>query len=76
LRARLEFVHPNSAPPAAQAHLPFELRGVVGGDMPYVQLTDGQKLVQGGTSQGWRLASISESQVVFDSGGRRAVVPR
>ena len=74
--AKLSFVQPAAAARVSEARLPFQIRGVVGGDMPYVLLPDGEKLAQGGTWQGWRLATISANQIVFDSGARRAVIQR
>jgi type III secretion system YscD/HrpQ family protein len=67
---------PPPAPRGVESRLPFQLRGVVGGDMPYVLLSDGDKLSQGGVWKGWRLASISASQVVFENGAQRAVLTR
>ena len=66
------------APAAASAApaLPFTVRSVVGGDMPYVLLTNGEKLAQGAVSQGWRLSAVSVNQVVFENGARRAVLTR
>ncbi len=60
----------------AMARLPFQLRSVMGGDLPYVVLADGGKLIEGGSRQGWRLVSVDGEQVVFENGTRRAVVPR
>jgi len=75
-RATLAFVSPPVAAPGAEARLPFQIRSVVGGDMPYVLLPGGERLAQGGTWQGWRLAGVSGNQVVFENGARRAVVQR
>lgn len=88
LRARLDIVQAGAAasaapvapvaPAAASAAstLPFTVRSVVGGDMPYVLLTNGEKLAHGAVSQGWRLSAVSVSQVVFENGARRAVLTR
>lgn len=80
LRATMAFAQsaptPSPAPRGVEARLPFQLRGVVGGDMPYVLLSDGDKLSQGGVWKGWRLASISAGQVVFENGAQRAVLSR
>ncbi len=67
---------PAPAPRGAEARLPFQVRGVVGGELPYVLLAGGDKLSQGGVWQGWRLASISAGQVVFENGTQRAVLAR
>jgi type III secretion protein D len=75
-RVTLAIVQPPSARRVGETPLPFQIRSVVGGDMPYVLLPDGEKLAQGGTRQGWRLASISANQVVFENGARRATVQR
>ena len=56
--------------------LPFQIRGVVGGDMAYVLLSSGDKLSQGGVWQGWRLASVTATQVTFENGAQRAVLAR
>ncbi|WP_374608473.1 FHA domain-containing protein [Diaphorobacter nitroreducens] len=80
LRAAMTFAPgaptPSPAPRVAEASLPFQIRGVVGGDMPYVLLADGDRLAQGGVWKGWRLASISAAQVVFENGAQRAVLTR
>lgn len=80
-RAALVFAQPAAAPaaplpPRTDGRLPFQVRGVVGGDMPYVLLSDGDKLSQGGVWRGWRLAAISAGQVVFENGTQRAVLTR
>jgi hypothetical protein len=66
------------APPAAavSTNLPFDVRGVIGGENPYVVLLGGEKLARGGTWKGWRLVEISSNQVVFDNDSRRAIVQR
>jgi type III secretion protein D len=56
--------------------LPFNVLGVVGGDVPYLLLPDGVKLARGGVLQGWRFAALSEQQIVFENGARRAVLQR
>lgn len=80
LRATMAFAQsapaPSPAPRANEARLPFQIRGVVGGDMAYVLLSSGDKLSQGGVWQGWRLASITASQVTFENGAQRAVLTR
>jgi type III secretion protein D len=76
-RASMTFVQAKPEPRApSDARLPFDVRSVVGGDMPYVLLQDGEKLARGGVRQGWRLAGISGTQVVFENNGRRAVLQR
>jgi type III secretion protein D len=81
--ARIAFVQtsvvqspPAADQPPAEGALPFEVRSVVGGDMPYVILPGGRKLARGGMWQGWRLAGISADRAVFENGARRAIVPR
>lgn len=80
LRAAMTFAPgtPTPAPVAsgAQAQLPFHVRGVVGGDMPYVLLADGDKLALGGVRKGWRLATVSASQVMFENGAQRVALTR
>jgi hypothetical protein len=63
--------------PVVDTKLPFEVRSVVGGDMPYVLLAGGEKLGRGGAYAGWRFAGLNkDSQAVFESGSRRAVLQR
>ncbi len=80
LRATMAFAQsaptPAPAPRAGESRLPFQVRGVVGGDMPYVLLSGGDRLSQGGVWQGWRLASITGGQLVFENGAQRAVLAR
>jgi hypothetical protein len=69
---------PHLSAPAGDgdAQLPFQVRSVVGGDMPYVLLSGGERLAQGGSWQGWRFAALTGHQVVFENGAQRAIVPR
>ena len=57
---------------ASAAPLPFRIRGVVGGAVPYVVLGDGSKLQPGGRRAGWRLVAVEPDRLVFD--GPRALV--
>lgn len=66
--------------PAAPAHasaapLPFSIRSVVGGEVPYIVLGDGSKLQPGGRRAGWRLVAVESDRIVFD-GPRPLVVRR
>lgn len=54
---------------------PFAILGVVGGDVPYVVLPGGAKLLPGGSHAGWRLQTIDADVLVFDS-PKRLVVSR
>jgi type III secretion system YscD/HrpQ family protein len=45
--------------------LPFRIRQVVAGSMPFVVLTDGTRLFEGGGHQGYRLVSIKAHRLVF-----------
>jgi type III secretion protein D len=56
--------------------LPFTPRSVMGGNTPYVVMSDGAKLMLDGVRQGWRLSSISHAEIVFENGSRRAVLQR
>jgi type III secretion protein D len=56
--------------------LPFTPRSVMGGNTPYVVMSDGAKLMLDGVHQGWRLLSISRAEIVFENGSRRAVLQR
>jgi type III secretion protein D len=63
--------------PVMETQLPFEVRSVVGGEMPYVLLAGGEKLARGGAYAGWRFAGLNkDSQAVFENGSRRAVLQR
>ncbi|MGB3068122.1 MAG: type III secretion system inner membrane ring subunit SctD [Ottowia sp.] len=73
LRVVPELLAPTSQ--AAHAKPPFPIRGVVGGDVPYLVLPGGGKLLPGGTHAGWRLQSIEPDVLVFDA-PRRLVVAR
>ena len=64
-------------PVAARASLPFSVRSIVGGVMPFVTLGDGRKLVLEGEAEGWRLAAIGTTAVVFEHrDGARITVER
>lgn len=56
---------------ASAAPLPFRIRSVVSGPVPYVVLSDGSKLQPGGRRAGWRLVAIETDHLVFD--GPRAL---
>ncbi len=60
---------------AERGKAPFPIRGVVGGPVPYVILSDGGKLLPGGTHAGWRLQAIEPQLLIFDA-PRRLVVER
>jgi hypothetical protein len=74
--AQLQLLQSGDDAVAQSEALPFEIRAAVGGNMPYVLLPGGQRLARGGEWQGWRLATVSDNQLVFENGSRRAVVPR
>ncbi|MDP3139362.1 MAG: hypothetical protein Q8N17_23875, partial [Burkholderiaceae bacterium] len=67
---------PAREPTRKSVPLPFEVRGVVGGNLPYVVLSDGHKLARGGTWQGWSLGTVSASEIVFENGASRSVIAR
>lgn len=56
---------------ASAAPLPFRIRSVVSGPIPYVVLGDGSKLQPGGRRAGWRLVAVEPDRLVFD--GPRAL---
>ena len=62
-------IHANAAP------VPFQIRSIVGGAVPYVVLADGSKLQPGGQRSGWRLVQIEPGRLVFD-GPKTLVVQR
>ncbi|MDK2123478.1 type III secretion system inner membrane ring subunit SctD [Parachitinimonas caeni] len=55
--------------------LPFGIRSVVGGDMPYVITQSGEKIIAGGKIGAYRLASVSDSEIIFE-GPERVRVAR
>ena len=57
------------------ATMPFAIAGVVGGPMPYIILPNRQKVLVGGSVNGWRLVQIDAHQIILD-GPRRLVVNR
>ena len=56
--------------------LPFQIRSIVSGDSPFVVLADGEKILTGGSSHGWKLLAVDADAVTFDNGKQRAVVRR
>ena len=60
---------------ASKAPLPFSIRSVVGGAVPYIVMGDGSKLQPGGRHAGWRLVAVEPDRIVFD-GPRSLVVLR
>jgi type III secretion protein D len=54
------------APPTPSASLPFTLRSVMGGSMPFVTLADGRRLALDGQAEGWRLVAVRTDAVVFE----------
>ncbi len=61
----------------ARVSLPFSVRSIVGGVMPFVTLGDGRKLVLEGEVDGWRLAAIGTTAVIFEHrDGSRITVER
>jgi len=59
---------PKSGPAAAVAapKLPFEIRSVVGGKLPYLVLADQSRLLPGGEMAGFRLIEISPTELIFE----------
>ena len=57
--------------------LPFALRSVVGGTIPFVTLGDGRRLTVDGQVDGWRLLAIRPEAVVFENAeGARITLER
>ena len=57
--------------------LPFAVRSIVGGTIPFVTLGDGRKLVLEGEFEGWRLVRIDPASVLFERrDGTRVTVER
>lgn len=71
----LRWTRPRVAAPKPDNSIPFQIRSVVGGPQPFVVLSDGSRLMTGGTYQGYRLVEISDTRLVFE-GSHRAIVPR
>lgn len=63
------------APAPRTLPAPFQIQSVVSGELPYVVLTDGRKLVVGASVAGFRLAEITPEAVRFD-GPRTLVLQR
>jgi type III secretion protein D len=59
----------------APESLPFRVVSVIGGPMPFVVFDDGAKVMQGGLYKEYRLASISDKELVFE-GPKRVVLRR
>ena len=55
--------------------VPFRIRSVVGGPVPFIVLEDGSKLLVGGTYKRYRLTAIEDKRLLFD-GPRSAIVLR
>ena len=49
------------------AGLPFVLQSIVGGFMPYVSISNGNKILLGGSYLGWTLLDISAQRVLFEN---------
>jgi len=63
--------------PPLRPSLPFTVRSIVGGAMPFVTLSGGRKLVLEGESEGWRLVRIDAASVLFEHrDGTRVTVER
>ena len=61
---------PEPIAPPQQASLspaPFAIRGVVGGPAPYLILSDGGRVLPGGSHAGWRLEAIEDDVLLFDA---------
>lgn len=52
--------------PIAMLDLPFKIRSVVSGAMPYIVIDDGSRLFVGGERDGWRLSLIDRSFIILD----------
>ena len=55
--------HPSS--PLSDIRPPFALQGVVMGPVSYVVLSDGRRLYEGQSHEGWRLESIRSAEIVW-----------
>lgn len=49
------------------AGLPFVLQSIVGGFMPYVTASNGNKIMLGGSYLGWTLLDVSTQRVLFEN---------
>ena len=56
-----------------EGSLPFRIRSVVSGPVPYVVLDDGSKLMTDGARDGWRLMDIGSDKVEFQGSSARKV---
>ena len=57
----------SSTDPRLQPGLPFALQSIVSGPTAYVVVADGEKLLPGGSYQGWRLMDITSQRALFES---------
>lgn len=55
--------------------VPFRIRSVVSGPLPFIVLEDGSKLLVGGTYRRYRLTAIEDKRLLFE-GPRSAIVLR
>lgn len=53
--------------------LPFRIRGVVGGEQPYVLTADGAKITVGGQIGAYKLIAVNERELVFDGPERVSI---
>lgn len=65
----------NIPPTAVADSVPFVIRSVIGGPQPFIVLSDGTKLLIGGTYKKYTLTAVDSTQITFD-GPRRAIVTR
>ncbi|MFC4160066.1 type III secretion system inner membrane ring subunit SctD [Chitinimonas lacunae] len=49
-----------------QPPLPFRIRGVVGGEQPYVLTADGAKITVGGQIGAYKLVAVTDRELIFD----------
>lgn len=72
LQATLELTDPRPvAAPAAR--LPLQIASIVSGEVPYVVLSDGTKLLTDGAHAGWTLVRVDAEAVVFEGPRKQRV---
>lgn len=62
---------------ADMTRLPFTVRSIVSGDLPYLMLGDGSRLMPGGSVKGWRLVEIKPQSILLEAAnGQRMSMER
>lgn len=68
-----DFVKVQGAITRLSPNMPFKVRAVLDGPTPQVITADGQRILEGGTLQGYRLVAIRENEIVFEGPERVSI---